>query len=946
MPEAESTANSTEPVVSHIPTAELKRILTEQFRRQVVDDIRKKFLRPFALISLPGIAIAGGIMWKVVDNSMKGYVDEASKERIETLRKSADQTIATHRRELTAELQTGLATVITGHHQAAIAKTLQDAVANENFQAQVNGRVTAAISSAWTQQRAALEQEFSKRIMEDRQFREAVAEEVRKAFVSGRALNEIIASSLEMAIRSARVDDAGQAVTLALLAAVDPKRANAVIHFIVKRSDHDQAIALQALNSVNFAGMNDDDGLLADALALWESYCTTRACAQDSEARERISNFLKNGGELQDDGRARWTQALRLWHEQLVAGQEIYREASLDLVPQALRRMGTPEASEILLQWLTGANAQLSLSATTAIAAQTDRLLPDERRLALFRSLWTKMMAGAPPRERLADAIWVAINEVSGGGADPFSFYRHEAKLIAEVLPRTGAPRHITDWMRSRRITGRPQPVACAGRTDTPDTDTAVEMRRRADLCALIALARPEDGNGEWNQLRQSTRWDDHPAMATLGLIWASAAVRGNEATMHARLAPVEDLLKAQSPIPREFRLAAMMILRTARAGDAWQRLATLDLKPDDAGLFLVGLNVPRDEARQPTGRSATRGVPQLVPPLLDPLRKLPDHLRGPVTAELVAALNRQPPKPLAETIEDAMRAIQPGTVSAETLAAVSAIRLAHAVAPRLVLAAAERSNAFVALDNIVSGAATAPRQRRVEARVLIDELLAGSVWQRVGEAEVPAISPAGPVVTLKPSLEDGLGRVRLAEGTQLRLRAPRGQSVVFHHPTTRETRVLDVDTPWSIGNQASDTAEEWLFRLESMASADIALAEPETLVPARTGDGADAPAIRTGQTYRVSLSRRTPNEEAVGRIRLNVQKGQSLVFTTFGLASRVDTVVSIVRNGATLEEDDDNGEEDLASLLRWQADRDGPVTIELKNIGNDGRFYLRAEVE
>jgi hypothetical protein len=107
--------------------------------------------------------------------------------------------------------------------------------------------------------------------------------------------------------------------------------------------------------------------------------------------------------------------------------------------------------------------------------------------------------------------------------------------------------------------------------------------------------------------------------------------------------------------------------------------------------------------------------------------------------------------------------------------------------------------------------------------------------------------------------------------------------------------------------------------------------APPRTLTEAAT-----RPALDVGQTVAITLRAR---QEAYFRL---PDDGRDLVLATRGLARGTDTVLALLdANGREIAEDDDGGEEPLASRLEVPGSQRRPLYVRAAALGSGGSFEL-----
>lgn len=967
---ADSPSN-VEPLVSQLPTSELKRILSERFAQQVVVEARQKIWRPLTLFGLPGIVLGGTLLWALLSQLVNTTVTTSVASAQDRLRTSLNENMAllldVRTNTLRGEVNKLVTDSFQGQHGVALQNALGKATEEQRFRDQLQEIVNREIGQAWAQRRDALRTSFLVEIARDHQFLETFSGHVEKAMATQGNVTRILTGALEQSIRQTRYNDTRRTAALALLAAVEQDRANRVVRDILDRrgDKEEREAALRALDSVNFSRQQtSDDGLLRKVLTLWSEYCGITRCAPEHRSTLAVAAFLERGASLDDTGRAAWIATLREWHENLVAGETPGRAASLDLVPGALGSIGTPQARNILTGWFTAAEPDLALPAATAVAAMPAETLADDDRIALFRELWPRIVTDETRQAALAEAAWMALGAVSRGDANSGGLFRGEATLVRALPAGMPANTDLVTWANSRpdglrRLRSREAvPVAL----DTPCTalrqatgtadNTSNEARLRVNVCALQALIRPQNGDREWNQLRHAARWNEQD-IATLGLLWAVAASRTADDEIAApRLAPVADLLMSRVPSPASFQLTAMMILRTVPVRPAWEALEPMRLSPGDARLFL--------SAAQWAFRRGADGHAWFS----DRLQAMPMPMREAVLREIAAAaLDLAETPALPDALDGLARSLvapqspggpnlPPVRLASSLAARFNSLRFMHTVAPHAVLVAIERNDGFRALQRFAEGTVRVIGVRASDAAAFHAALLLQAGWDRAHGAAIPLPPGRGSSVTLLPAHEGRFGRVRLQDREFLTIeRADAAKAteplapVTFFNPTTKQIRVLDQGASWTIRNGKTGDAEDWLFRLPADApELRMSTIKTEPLSPPPSLAAAAVVTFRSGQIYDVETQKSGQSQNWQGYVRFDgLVPGQRIRITTFDLDEAVDTVIAIMDDQSVVGEDDDGGE-DLASTLIGTADRRGSVLLRLGNIGRDGLFRLRID--
>ena len=936
-----------EPLYVRVPTAELKQMLSERFERKVSSDAWARIWRALTFIGITGIAAVGGVLWKVLDTEVTSKVSDQRKEVVAEVKKELEREIGALRNDV---VPNRVREAFSDQSGQALQEKLRAALEANAFQAEMRERIHGEVPRVFAQESESLRRGFLQQLAANPQFLSAFAQHVAGDMVKSGTVSGIIAASLETYLSSARPEDTGRTSALALLAAMDQNRANAVVsHLLVEAGKHgQQQMALQGLQHVSFDGIRVAEGdaakMLEAALASWSAHCAATACEADAASARGIESFLARGRQLPGKESDAWVRVLAVWHEELLRGEGRARKASPHLVPRALGVIGTPEARNTLVAWFKSTNTDLSLSVAMAVGGQAATSFTDTERLTLFKALWPKATRPEARRAVLAEAEWMALGRVSDGQADPESAFRPEASSIRARPPQRAWRPEIARWAEARSAdferqrAPRPPSEPCAVGLDAPS-------QHRVELCALAALIRTERGAVEWTELRRVTPWEEDE-VGVLGLLWAISASRTAEGVVsaEARLAPLPDLLRMRPPAPPVWQLAAMLLLRAAPEQAGWQALGQLRPTPADAQMFVAA------------SRWLFRPWAVTQALFVEELRDLPAPVRPAVLREIAAAAL---PRVEAEAEENRDNPL-PAVVRRLSLAGVAplnALRFAYAAVPDAALAAVESENGFRLLEESAGGGASGGGAQANVAGELLAALLDRAGWSRAvvamapGGAEAPL---AGPSTPLAPSFEGRFGRLRLTGGDTLTLEPSDGAKssgapapVVLYNSKTRETRVLAPRASWTLPGFA---VEEWMFRLGADGPAAQLLAVPaETLVPAESASAASLPVLKEGLVYTVHAlagdpDRRRSRAGLSGWARMaGLRAGDRILLSTFDLADEVDTVVEIHHGAAEPERDDDGGG-GLASRLEWTAERNGEVLVRLGNIGEPGVFRLKAE--
>ena len=937
-----------EPLFAQIPTAELRKILSERFARDVTSATWAKLLRTFTFFGLPGIVAISGLLWKVLDTEVAGKISAQRREVAADIAKSVDRDIAAARETLESRVNERVAAAFTNQYGQAVQSQLRSAMAERSFQSEMRATVRREVLGVWAQENEPLRRNFLEQVTANRGFLDDFAQQVARAMAQSDTVPVIIAEALDKTVLGARQEDAGRALAaLALLAAVDQGRANAAARRLLTPGDdgkHElRDMALRGLRHVGFRGLEAPAGdatkMLELALSAWPAHCAAAACDLEQEMAQGLGGFFARGGELPGAERDAWVAMLSLWHEEMLRGGDRVRRASVHLVPRALNAIGTDEALGTLVRWFTSSRTDLALSAAGALGDQAASNLGDPERLALFKKLWPQSASAELRRALMAEAEWMALGRVSDGGADPVGAFRSEADLVRARPRRIAGRSPIARWAPphpaglERQRTPVPPAEPCAMGTEAPS-------QHRAQLCALAALIRPDRGAVEWSELRQVTPWEEDET-EMLALLWTISASRATEGASgaEARLVPVTDLLRMRAPAPAGWRLAAMLLLRTAPDQAAWRALRQLRPSPAEAPMFVA--------ASRWLFRPGAAGQAWVV----EELRELPPAVRTAVAREIVAAA--LPPE--EADADNRIRAVI-RRLPSSGVAALNALRFAYAYEPDGVLAEVERENAFRSLADAASGGAPGGGVQAGAAEELLAALLHRAGWSQavieMARDTAPPPAPHGGARTpLNPSVQSRFGRLRLSGGDTLTVApAEAGKAsgafppVTFYNPQTRETRVLGAGGSWGL---RGDAEEEWMFRLGAGTPALQLLAvPPETLVLAAEPSAADLPVVEAGRVYTVQAlpDGAGGSADAAGWARTpRLREGDRLRISTFELAEGVDTVVELHRDAAEIGRNDDAGE-GWESQLEWTADRDGEALIRLVNIGTPGAFRLAME--
>lgn len=240
------------------------------------------------------------------------------------------------------------------------------------------------------------------------------------------------------------------------------------------------------------------------------------------------------------------------------------------------------------------------------------------------------------------------------------------------------------------------------------------------------------------------------------------------------------------------------------------------------------------------------------------------------------------------------------------------------------------------------------------------------------GLAAIP-LGPARGQAAIALDQAEAAGRPPLAPGQPVPLRLSRGDSAYFRLPEglgdlIARTRALDdgtdtvmalLDAQGRVLDEDDDGGEENLAsRLEIGGDQRgplflrVGLLEqgggrfelileqappPQPGAPPRTlAEAVGHPALAVGEALSLSLR---PRQEAYLRLPAD---GQDLVALTRRLAEGADTVLALLdANGRVVAEDDDSGEEDLASRLEVPGAQRRPLFLRVGTLGGGGAFEL-----
>lgn len=376
----------------------------------------------------------GGLLWKVLDtevtSEVASKVSDQKKEIVADIKKDVEREIPERVRAAFNE-QSG----------QALQEKLRAALATDTFQAEMRERIHGEVPRVFARESESLRRGFLQQLAANPQFLNAFAQQVAGDMVKSGTVSGIIAASLETYLSNARPEDTGRTSALALLAAMDQNRANAVVsHLLVDAAKHGrQQMALQGLQHVSFDGVQVAEGdaakMLESALASWSAHCATTACESDTASARGIESFLARGRQLSGKESDTWIRMLAVWHEEMLRGEGRARKASPHVVPRALGAIGTPEARNTLVGWFKSTDTDLSLSVAMAVGGQAATSLTDAERLTLFKALWPKATRPDARRAVLAEAEWMALGRVSDGQADPEGAFRPEASSVRARPP-------------------------------------------------------------------------------------------------------------------------------------------------------------------------------------------------------------------------------------------------------------------------------------------------------------------------------------------------------------------------------------------------------------------------------------------------------------------------------------------------------------------------------
>lgn len=967
-------ASGFEPLVSQIPTNELRRTLTDRIARDAADAAARRILRPLTFFGLPGVVLVGTMVWQLLDSAVSGKVSaartELTREITNSITQSTQSFIQNRFEVLDARTANAVRSAVeqafAGQQAGAVRDALRRHTEAADFRAELGGIVLNEMRIAWNRSSDELRSAFLQEMMQKEEFRRIFALDVERALAEGASVSRILSGALSQTIQR-RPEGGNHAVALNLLASMDQGAANRVVFAMLGAGGNvaERDAALQALVAVGFQGLPPGaptpapSAMLDAALTAWSEHCTAYRCGPDQPVTRAMAAFLTRGRGLAGRDGESWVLALKLWHEALVADHDKpSREASLGLVPAALGAIASPDAVRVLTGWFSSSDTELALSAAVAMNALPAEAFSDADRHAFFRTLWPTVAGREGVRPALEEAIWMALGIVSRGQASAIhGSFRAEAGLLRQMSDATEARSDLTDWMdesgrgvRYAALRGRvlaPPSDPCA-LTTTP-TVWRDEFERptqlRANLCALAALVRPARGLAEWNALRPALVQREQVAL--LGVVWtlATDAARDlSEAAIAARFAPLTDLLMSQSPAPAEFQLAAMLMLRTVPDRPAWTAIERL------------GPDFDAHQALQVATRWLYRPGQEDKAWFIDRLRAMPESFRAGALAAMASAVLREP-------IDDRglptnLRALAREFALRSTLAGFNALYVAETVDPAAARAAIEGAGSLPALAAIVSGTRRVSGIRPADAERLKAALLANGGWSGAITA-LDGLPAQNPGEAFRMVHEGRFGHVSLQEGGMVALAASRRGggggplTVTFFNPATLHMHVVREGAHWRIGgnDRRSGGSGTWLYRVNGSApgSAELRL-EPASigmLEAAPSAEGAARATMQPGRPFRIRSLPESPEATAgQGWLRLEgLAAGTRLRVTTYDLDERVDTTVALFQpSGARLGSNDDivGG---LASSLEIAVARAEPLLLRLQNIGTAGSFTVHAEI-
>ncbi|MEJ1937111.1 hypothetical protein WDZ92_43515, partial [Nostoc sp. NIES-2111] len=330
-----------EPLVSQVPTAELRRVLSDRFRKEVADATWQKVARSVLFFGLPGIIAIVGVVWKLLDATIQTSVatavrpaqDQLSSEtRLLTTRINDISGRLTERmegqireavvdmrqqvqRDINATVSSAVLSAFDRQRMAVLEEQLRQVAQSAEFTAFFRSRVEQALQDIFKDRYAAITTQFTTQLMQDGPFQDQLSRRIASALESTGRIREIIAAALSGAVRESGPENVGRMNALAVLAALDQPRANAAILDLLQRAEEQDhyVIALEALAHTGFRGFEnqptDADTLLDKALRTWMAHCASTRCTPGDERSVAMTTFFLQGRDLRDAERARWIAA-------------------------------------------------------------------------------------------------------------------------------------------------------------------------------------------------------------------------------------------------------------------------------------------------------------------------------------------------------------------------------------------------------------------------------------------------------------------------------------------------------------------------------------------------------------------------------------------------------------------------------------------------------------
>ncbi|TCH99596.1 hypothetical protein EJV46_02675 [Roseococcus sp. SYP-B2431] len=921
---AEDTPGN-DPVISQISTAELKRILTDRFAASVVKESWNRIWRPLAFLGVTGIALAGTLAFNLIDARVATQTSDIREKLQTSLSGQLSRDIPSGARLAVADA------FVTQWGQRAMASLEHALEPGGELRARLDSLVREGLLEAWRTNSEHLRTAFLQQLRDQSDFRASFAGDVVQELARSGAVPRMTSDALRRSVETRSAEDSGILIALALLASMDQARANAGVAALVERAAtrEERSVALKALATVSFAGTtsegDDTAALLRNALRSWRLYCAEVVCASDATARTSLANFFRRGRELPIDQRQAWVAALSRWHQDFVQQLDAPgRESSLDIVPQALARIGSAEAIEVLATWAQSDNLDLALSAASGIGSLSAEAYPDNLRIALFRAVWNKLVDPTTINAAVEEAAWMAIGMISRGTASATRGpYLTEASLSRSFLrSASGSGSSLAAWTTGRSFDfqdfseiRRPPRDPCSIEADQRSQSVS---RMRPGLCSLVALMRPARGTAEWFELRPYLTHRDRVAL--LGLLWAMSANAASHGAIapSAKEAPLSDLLTLAQPTPPLLQLAAILIARTMSDREAWGAFDAFRNVMSDATPFLAAnrwIHRPSDEDRTW---------------FLDRVRQLPRPERRSVLMAMFGSLDPRVGSGSPRSSTPFSRSLRENPTGI-----LNVLALALAADAPVAVELLERYDGFRELYRLMESSRLPFGFDDSSARRIGADIMQAAGWTPLERSGLSPASLNAEVAPLAPQADERFGLLRLPSGPEvfLRLSSPAGP-VAFFEIDRREARLLQHNEIWILPRAAGTNPQPrtWAYRLSSHEAAELRVEMPVPLDIASGGTSV----IEPDRLFRVHL-----NSGSDGTARVDgISRGDIIEVATYGLDRDVDTVVTLFRDETGLVNDDDGGD-GLASRLSWEADRDGPLRLRLRNIGRSGGFSV-----